>query len=93
MQHGLRTGNAGSERDEGNRVHSVLEVDEAAKVSGDISDDGGAGADHEDGNDKGGVAIVNGWEKEMHDHSSGSESKCIGARGFALSKCIPGAGC
>ena len=58
--HILWTGNAGSKSDEGNRVHSVLEVDEAAKMSGDISDDGGAGADHEDGNDKGGVPIVNG---------------------------------
>ena len=63
MQHGLRTGNTGSERDKGNRVHSVLEVDEAAKMSGDIADDGGAGADREDGNDKGGVAITKGWEK------------------------------
>jgi len=58
--HGLRTGNAGSESDEGNRVHSVLEVDEAAKMSGDISDDSGAAADREDGNDKGRVPIVNG---------------------------------
>ena len=58
--HGLRTGNTGSERDEGNRVHSVLEVDEAAKMSGDIADDGGAGADRKDGNDKGGVAIAKG---------------------------------
>ena len=63
MQHGLRTGNTGSERDEGNRVHSVLEVDKAAKMSGDISDDSSTGADREDGNDKGGVAITKGWEK------------------------------
>lgn len=58
--HILRTGNAGSQSDEGNRVHSVLEVDEAAEMSGDISDDGGAAADRKDGNDKGGVPIVNG---------------------------------
>ena len=85
--HGLQTGNAGSKSDEGNRVHSVLEVDEAAKMSGDISDDGGAGADHEDGNDKGGVSIVNGWEEKAGDHCE-SEDKCKGAA--FLSKCIPG---
>ena len=89
----LSTRNAGSQSNEGDRVDAVLEVDEAAEMAGNVADHGGAGADHEDGNDKGGVAIVNGWEKEMHDHSSGSESKCIGAQGFALSKCIPGAGC
>ena len=60
IMHVLRTGNAGSKSDKGNRVHSVLEVDEAAEMSSDISNDGGAGTDHEDGNDKGGVPIAKG---------------------------------
>ena len=59
--HGLRTGNAGSESDEGDRVDSVLEVYEAAQVAGNVSDHRGASSDSEDGNDKGGIPIVNGY--------------------------------
>ena len=83
----LSTRNAGSQSNEGDRVDAVLEVDEAAEMAGNVADHGGAGADHEDGNDKGGVSIVNGWEEKAGDHCE-SEDKCKGAA--FLSKCIPG---
>ena len=51
------TGHTGSESNKCNRIDAVFEVDEAAKVASDISDDSGTGANHEDWNNKSGVAI------------------------------------
>ena len=53
------TGHTGSESNKCNRIDAVFEVDEAAKVSGDIADDRSAKTDASDGNHKGGVAIGN----------------------------------
>ena len=52
------TRHAGPKSHERNRVDSVLEVDEAAQMAGDIADDSGAGSDEADGNDKGRVSVA-----------------------------------
>ena len=44
----LGTRHAGSESNECNSIDAVFEVDEAAKMAGNISDDSGTGANHED---------------------------------------------
>ena len=53
------TRDTGSQGDKCNGIDSIFEVDEAAKVSGDIADDRSAKTDASDGNHKGGVAIGN----------------------------------
>ena len=44
----LGTRHAGSKGNKCNGIDAVFEVDEAAKVAGDISNDSSAGTDHED---------------------------------------------
>ena len=55
----LGTRHAGSESNECNRIDAVFEVDEATKMTSDISDDRSANTDASDGNHKSGVAIGN----------------------------------
>ena len=58
----LGTRHAGSESNECNRIDAVFEIDEAAKMAGDISDDGSVGADESDRNDKGWVTSQECWK-------------------------------
>ena len=51
------TRNTGAQSDKCNCINAVFEVDEATKVAGNISDDGSAGPDEEDRNDKSEVSI------------------------------------
>ena len=53
----LATRHAGSKGNKCNGINAVFEVDEAAKVAGDISNDSSAGTDHEDWNNKSGIPI------------------------------------
>ena len=53
------TGHTGSESNKCNRIDAVFEVDEATKMTSDISDDRSANTDASDGNHKSGVAIGN----------------------------------
>ena len=54
------TGHRGAESDKGDGVDTVLEVDEAAEVSGHVTDDGSAHANSGDGHHEGGVPGVDG---------------------------------
>ena len=56
----LGTRHTGPKGNKCNSIDAIFEVDKAAKMTSDISDDGGAGTNHEDGNDKGGVPIAKG---------------------------------
>ena len=53
------TRHTGSQGDKCNRINAVFEVDEAAKMASDISNDSGANADTSDGYHKSGVTIGN----------------------------------
>ena len=44
----LATRHAGSKGNKCDGIDSIFEVDKAAKMAGDISDDGSTGADHKD---------------------------------------------
>ncbi len=48
---------AGPQGDECNGIDRVLEIDEAAEVTGDVADDGCAHSDHSNGDDEAGVAV------------------------------------
>ena len=51
------TGDGSAERHEGDRVHSVLEENEAAEMASNVADDGRAHADHGDGDHEARVAV------------------------------------
>ena len=53
------TRHAGAKSHKGNCVDTILKVDEAAEMPGNVSDDGSVGADEEDGNDKRRVSVEN----------------------------------
>ena len=53
------TRHAGSQGNKCNGIDSIFEVDKAAKMAGDISNDSGANADTSDGYHKSGVTIGN----------------------------------
>ena len=53
------TRDTGSKGNECNSIDAVFEVDEATKMTSDISDDRSANTDASDGNHKSGVAIGN----------------------------------
>ena len=55
----LGTRHAGSKGNKCNGIDAVFEVDKAAKMAGDISDDCRANTDAGDGNHKSGVAFGN----------------------------------
>ena len=57
----LQTRNWGAQSHEGNGVDAVLEVNEAAEMAGNVSDDGGAEPDSSDGDHEGGIAVGNAW--------------------------------
>ena len=56
-RHAPPTRHACPQSHKGDRVDAVFKIDEAAEVSGNIADDGSARSDHEDWNNKSGVAI------------------------------------
>ena len=49
----------GAEGNKGDSVHSIFEIDEATKVTGDVTDNSSTGSDEEDGNYEGWVTIIN----------------------------------
>lgn len=51
--------NRGSEGDESNSVDGILQVDEAAQVTGDITDNSGTGTNEDQRNNEAGVSIAN----------------------------------
>jgi len=53
----LGTRHAGSKGNKCNGIDAIFEVDEAAKMASDISDDCSTGADHEDRNNKSWISI------------------------------------
>ena len=53
------TRHAGAKSHKGNCVDTILEVDEAAEMAGDISDDCGVATNEEDRNDKRRVSVEN----------------------------------
>mgnify|MGYP007015609546 CR=1 FL=1 len=53
------TRNRGSEGDESNSVDGILQVDEAAQVTGDITDNSGTGTNEDQRNNEAGVSIAN----------------------------------
>lgn len=55
----LDTRNTGPQCYEGDCVNAVFKIDEASKMTGDITDNSSAGADEENGNDESGVSIIN----------------------------------
>ena len=62
----LTTRNTGAQSDKCNCINAVFEVDEATKMSGNVSNDGSASPDEEDRNDKSDVAVGNSLKKERH---------------------------
>ena len=60
----LQTRDTSSQCDEGNSIDGILQVDEAAQMTGDITNNSSAHPDHADGNDEGWVTIGNSfWER------------------------------
>ena len=55
------TGNRGSESDESNSVDGILQVDEAAQVTSDITDNSGTGTNEDQRNEEAGVSIGNSY--------------------------------
>ena len=60
------TRNTGAQSDKCNCINAVFEVDEATKMSGNISDDSSAGPDEEDRNYKSDVSIGESLKKEQN---------------------------
>jgi len=54
------TRNRSSKSDEGNGIDTIFKVDEATKMASNITDDGGAGADEGDGDNKSDVSVGHG---------------------------------
>ena len=50
----------GSQSNEGNGVDTILEVDEATKMSGNVSDDSSTQTDGSDGNNECGITLSDG---------------------------------
>ena len=55
----ILTRHGGSQGDEGDGVDAVLEVNEAAEMAGNVSDDSGTHAHSSDGDHEGGISISN----------------------------------
>ena len=55
----FHTRNGGSEGDESNSVDGILQVDEAAQVTSDITDNSGTGTNEDQRNEEAGVAVAN----------------------------------
>ena len=60
------TRHAGSQGNKCNGIDSIFEVDKAAKVSGNVSNHGGAGTDEGDRNDKSEISIEESLKKERN---------------------------
>ena len=60
------TRHAGSQGNKCNGIDSIFEVDEAAKVAGNISNDSSAGTDEGDRNDKSEISIEESLKKERN---------------------------
>ena len=57
----------GSEGYKCNSINRVLQEDEAAEMAGNISDQGGTGTNHGNGDDEGNVAPIDSWDKDRDD--------------------------
>ena len=51
------TRHRGSQSDEGDGIDAILEIDEATKMTGDVSNDGSTETNGSDGDDEGGVSV------------------------------------
>ena len=56
----ILTGNWGAQSHKADGIDTVLEIDEAAKMAGDVSDNGSDNTDGSNGNDECGVSVENG---------------------------------
>ena len=56
----ILSGNWGAQGDKADGIDTILEVNEAAQMAGDISDHGSDQSDGGNGNDEGGVSVENG---------------------------------
>ena len=54
-----QTRHAGSQGDEGDGIHAVLEIDEASEMTGDVTDDSSVATDEENGYHKSWITLVN----------------------------------
>ena len=58
----LQTRNTSAQCHKGNSIDRILKEDEAAQMTGDITNDSSTDSNHGDGNDEAGVAIGNSWQ-------------------------------
>ena len=56
----LQTRNWGAQSHEGNGIDTILEVNEASEMAGNVTDDSGTQTHRGDGDHEGGITIENG---------------------------------